>query len=67
MTVEDELGELLQAVGLGARQRRAVARRLGWDGGAPATLAGAATTEGYTRERVRQLEGRVQVTSRSVV
>jgi hypothetical protein len=60
MTLEEELGGLLRAVGLRSRQRRAVARRLGWDGGAPATLAAAAETEGYTRERVRQLEERVE-------
>ncbi|MES1246907.1 MAG: sigma factor-like helix-turn-helix DNA-binding protein, partial [Actinomycetota bacterium] len=60
MTLEEELGGLLRAVGLGSRQREAVARRLGWDGGAPATLAVAAETVGYTRERVRQLEERVE-------
>src|SRR4051794_11141290 len=45
--------------GSAARQRRAVARRLGWDGGGPATLADAGAANGYTRERVRQLEERV--------
>lgn len=60
MTLEQELGGLLQAVGLRARQRQAVARRLGWDGGAPSTLLAAAETVGYTRERVRQLEERVE-------
>src|SRR5947209_3389531 len=58
MTLEEELGGLLRAIGLASRQRRAVARRLGWDGGAPGTLADAGATTGYTRERVRQLEER---------
>src|SRR3954451_14767084 len=59
MTLEQELAHLLRGVGLASRQRRAVARRLGWDGGAPGTLADAGKTVGYTRERVRNLELRV--------
>jgi hypothetical protein len=47
---------VLVATGFASRQRRAVARRLGWDGGRPGTLAEAAKTAGYTRERVRQLQ-----------
>ena len=56
MTLECELGELLHAAQFNSRQRRAVARRLGWDGGPPTTLADAGAWEGYSRERVRQLE-----------
>ena len=59
MTLEQELSDVVFAASLDARQQRAVARRLGWDGLAPATLAAAGATEGYTRERVRQLEQRV--------
>jgi hypothetical protein len=57
--LEDELTDLLRSARLDAKQRRAVARRLGWDGRGPTTLARAGATEGYTRERVRQLEERV--------
>src|SRR3954470_15184580 len=57
--LESELGGLLATLGLSPRQRGAVARRLGWDGGRPATLAEAGEVGGYTRERVRQLEERV--------
>ena len=42
------------------RQARAVAARLGWDGMGATTLAVAAAAEGYSRERVRQLEERVR-------
>ena len=59
MTLEQELGDVLRAVRLSPRQARAVARRLGWDGSPPTTLAEAAAGEGYTRERVRQLEERL--------
>jgi Sigma-70, region 4 len=58
MTLEEELGGLLATLGLAARQRRAVSRRLGWDGRPPGTLADAGDACGYTRERVRQLEER---------
>src|SRR5579859_448530 len=60
MTLERELNDVLQAARLDARQRRAVARRLGWDGRPPTTLAAAGVGEGYTRERVRQLEQRLR-------
>jgi hypothetical protein len=43
MTLEEELGGLLATLGLAARQRRAVSRRLGWDGRPPGTLADAET------------------------
>src|SRR4051794_40532898 len=59
MTLEQELGALLTTLGLRSRQRGAVARRLGWDGGPPATLSDAGRLNDYTRERVRQLEERV--------
>jgi hypothetical protein len=58
-TLEEELGALLRRVPFSERQCRALERRLGWDGGRPATLAGAAAEVGYTRERVRQLELRL--------
>jgi hypothetical protein len=57
--LENELNDLLTRVGVQERQRLAIARRLGWDGGAPTTLALAGEHAGYTRERVRQLEERV--------
>ena len=57
--LEDELTEVLRSARLDAKQRRAVARRLGWDGRGPTTLSRAGATEGYTRERVRQLEQRL--------
>jgi hypothetical protein len=57
--LEDELTEVLRSARLDAKQQRAVARRLGWDGRGPTTLSRAGATEGYTRERVRQLEQRV--------
>jgi hypothetical protein len=59
-TLEQELAGVLLASRLGAKQSRAVTRRLGWDGLPPATLAAAGAAEGYTRERVRQLEQRVR-------
>jgi Sigma-70, region 4 len=59
MTLEGELNDVLRAARLDEKQRRAVSRRLGWDGRPPTTLAAAGAGEGYTRERVRQLEQRV--------
>jgi hypothetical protein len=59
-TVEEELAELLRAAGLRGRQAGAVAARLGWDGRGGCTLAVAAGAEGYSRERVRQLEERLR-------
>jgi hypothetical protein len=59
-SLEEELADILLAAGLRGRQARAVATRLGWNGGAATTLASAAENEGYTRERVRQLEGRLR-------
>ena len=59
MTLERELNDVLAASRLDPKQQRAVARRLGWDGSGPTTLAAAGAGEGYTRERVRQLEQRV--------
>ena len=59
-TLEDELAEILSALKLEGRQARAVAARLGWNGEGPRTLAAAAAPEGYSRERVRQLEERVR-------
>jgi hypothetical protein len=58
--LEEELAGLLRAAKLKDRQARAVAARLGWDGKGACTLAVAAATEGYSRERVRQLEERVR-------
>jgi hypothetical protein len=66
VTLERELGALLTAARLGPRQARAVAARLGWDGAGGATLADAGEREGYTRERVRQLEQRVVAYARRV-
>ena len=59
-TLEQELTHVLTAAGLDGRQVRVVARRLGWDGHGVTTLAAAGGAEGYTRERVRQLEKRVK-------
>ena len=59
-TLENELADLLRSAKLQGRQARAVAARLGWDGGGSRTLAAAAVVEGYSRERVRQLEERVR-------
>jgi hypothetical protein len=59
-TIEQELADVLRAARLGPKQARAVSRRLGWDGLPPATLAAAGAAEGYTRERVRQLEQRAR-------
>jgi hypothetical protein len=58
--LEEELAGLLRSVKLKERQARAVAARLGWDGKGACTLAVAAAAEGYSRERVRQLEERVR-------
>ena len=59
-TLEQELLTLLHDLRCSPRQARALAIRLGWDGAGGATLAEAGAAEGYTRERVRQLEGRVR-------
>ena len=59
-TIEQELAEVLDAARLDGRQARVVARRLGWDGHGQTTLAAAGGAEGYTRERVRQLETRLK-------
>lgn len=59
-TLEQELAEVLDAARLDGRQARVVARRLGWDGHGQTTLAAAGGAEGYTRERVRQLESRLR-------
>jgi len=59
-TLEQELSKLLREAKLQDRQARAVAVRLGWDGAGTSSLATAAATEGYSRERVRQLEERVR-------
>jgi hypothetical protein len=59
-TLEVELAGILHAANLHGRQARAVAARLGWDGEGGCTLALAAEPEGYSRERVRQLEERVR-------
>jgi hypothetical protein len=61
MALEQELADVLAFARLDGRQARVVARRLGWDGHGPTTLAAAGGAEGYTRERVRQLENRVKV------
>jgi len=58
--LEAELAAVLRAANLRGRQARAVAARLGWDGEGGRTLALAAEPEGYSRERVRQLEERVR-------
>ena len=58
--LEQELADVLTSAGLDGRQARVVARRLGWDGHGPTTLAAAGGAEGYTRERVRQLEDRLR-------
>ena len=58
--LEEELAGLLRSAKLRDRQARAVAARLGWDGKGACTLAVAAAAEGYSRERVRQLEERVR-------
>jgi hypothetical protein len=59
-SLEEELAAVLRESGLRGRQARAVARRLGWNGRGATTLARAAAEEGYTRERVRQLEDRLR-------
>lgn len=59
-SIEQELSRVLVAARLDGRQARVVARRLGWDGHGPTTLAAAGGAEGYTRERVRQLEARLE-------
>src|SRR6266436_4378556 len=59
-TIEQELAGILTSARLDGRQARVVARRLGWDGHGTTTLAAAGGAEGYTRERVRQLEGRLR-------
>ena len=59
-TLEQELAGVLVSASLDGRQARVVARRLGWDGHGLTTLAAAGGAEGYTRERVRQLEDRLK-------
>jgi hypothetical protein len=59
MMLEQELRDLLLSARLSPKLRRGVERRFGWDGGAPTTLAAAGAVEGYSRERIRQLEERV--------
>lgn len=59
-SLEQELAGILRDAGLRGRQARAVSTRLGWSGRGATTLARAAEEEGYTRERVRQLESRVR-------
>jgi hypothetical protein len=58
-TLESELRDVLHSC-LTPKLARAAARRLGWLGAPPATLADAGAQEGYTRERVRQLEQRAR-------
>ena len=58
-TLTTELSGLLSQSKLTDRQTAAVTVRLGWDGNGGSTLAKAAATVGYSRERVRQLERRV--------
>lgn len=55
LKLEEELDAFLSFVG-SEKQRKLVARRLGWDGGGGSTLQEAADLEGISRERVRQLE-----------
>ena len=55
-----ELDGVLSAAGFSERQALAVRARLGWDGRGGSTLAAAGDEHGYTRERVRQLERRVE-------
>src|SRR5262249_28306280 len=59
--IEDEFERLLTQSGILERGRKAVARRLGWDGHGGTTLEAAANGE-LTRERVRQLETRLAET-----
>lgn len=49
---------------LDQRSRRIVSRRFGLDGGEPKTLHAIGTTEGVTRERIRQIEQHVLHTFR---
>jgi len=58
-TLEYELAQVIVDAKLVGRQGRAVSRRVGFDGHGPTTLAAAGGAEGYTRERVRQLEHRL--------
>jgi hypothetical protein len=58
-TLEHELAQVIADARLVGRQGRAVSRRVGFDGHGPTTLAAAGGAEGYTRERVRQLERRL--------
>jgi hypothetical protein len=61
LKVEDELAEILRSAKFDQRQSRALSARLGWDGKGGRTLAEAGQVGGYTRERVRQLEDRLQL------
>jgi hypothetical protein len=57
LPLEDELGQILDAVLTGSKTGRvAVGRRLGFEGASPVTLEEAGRAAGLTRERVRQLE-----------
>lgn len=58
--VPREVHQLLLDAGFQARQVSALSARLGLAGQGSATLAAAAQTVGYTRERVRQLEDRLR-------
>mgnify|MGYP001490760345 CR=1 FL=1 len=58
--LEDELRDALVLCGASERHLAALSRRLGWDGGGGSTLAEAAQAAGLTRERVRQLQARLQ-------
>jgi hypothetical protein len=59
-SLEEELAGVLRDAGLEGRQAQAVSNRLGWSGRPATTLAEAAAREGYSRERVRQLEVKVR-------
>lgn len=52
------LGALLKASGISDRDAKMVMRRLGWGGGAPATLQEVGDEFAVTRERVRQVVAR---------
>jgi hypothetical protein len=58
--VPQELHQVLLGAGFRGRQVTALSARLGLAGQGAVTLAEAGRTAGYTRERVRQLEGRLR-------
>jgi hypothetical protein len=58
--VPQELHQVLLSAGFRGRQVTALSARLGLAGQGAVTLAEAGRTAGYTRERVRQLEGRLR-------